>query len=160
MDGISPGLPPTGSKGFLAAHPDAETKFVTEELCREAEFFHQKLFRRPIPEEMQDQYVSANRILLQDAGNLVNVRIELILRRSMDVEAIEFALRRRTPQNLLTKKLLILCYLAEARSDYFATFVNDQRQPFRAFFTLSIYTFRSLYKLLKGRCLIWMYHVV
>ena len=78
----------------------------------------------------------------------------------MDIEAIEFALRRKIPQNVLTKKLLILCYLAESRNDYFATFVNEQDQPLRAFFELSLYTFRSLYKLLKGRFLIRMYDVV
>ncbi len=160
MDAISPGLPPTMSNGLLAGCNDPERKFGTEELCREAEFFHKKIFRRPIPKEMRDEYVSANRILLQDAGNLANVRIELILQRSMDVEAIEFALRQQTPQNLLTKKLLILCYLAESRRDYFATFVNEQDRPFKAFFELSLYTCRSLYKLLKGRCLIWMYDVV
>lgn len=134
--------------------------FGSQELSREAEFFHEKIFGRAMPAEIGAAYVSANRMLLKDATNLAPVRMELILERAMDVEAIEFALRRRIPQNVLTKKLLILCYLAESRNDYFATFVNEQHQPFRAFFKLSLYTFRSLYKLLKGRCLIWMYDVI
>src|SRR5258705_5622799 len=128
--------------------------FNTQELSREAEFFHKRIFGRPIPDEIRADYISANGMLLKETGNLSYVRIELILQQSMDVEAIEFALRRRIPQNILTKKLLILCYLAESRNDYFATFVNEQPQPFRAFSELSLYTFRSLYKLLKGRCLI------
>jgi len=134
--------------------------FGSQELSREAEFFHEKIFGRAMPAEIGAAYVSANRMLLKDAPNLAPVRMELILERAMDVEAIEFALRRRVPQNVLTKKLLILCYLAESRNDYFATFVNEQHQPFRAFFKLSLYTFRSLYKLLKGRCLVWMYDVI
>lgn len=145
---------------FLGEHPEPKKVFEAEQLHREAEFFHEKIFGWPIPEEIRAGYVAANRILLKNTRNLSNVRIELIVQRSMDVEAIEFALRRRTPQNLLTKKLLILCYLAESRSDYFATFVNEQHRPFRAFFALSLYTFRSLYKLMKGRCLIWIYDVV
>ena len=132
----------------------------TQELSREAEFFHKRIFDRPVPDRIRADYISANETLLKDTSNLSRVRIELILERSMDVEAIEFALRRSIPQNILTKKLLILCYLAESRKDYFATFVNEQHQPFRAFFELSLHTFRSLYKLLKGRCLIWIYDVV
>lgn len=140
-------------------HDLQETAF-TQQLCREAEFFHEKIFDRPIPEEIRAAYVSANNMLLKDTRNVLSVKIDLILKRSMDVEAIEFALRRRTPQNLLTKKLLILCYLAESRSDYFATFVSEQHQPFRAFFKLSLHSLRSVYKLLKGSCLIWMYDVI
>ena len=134
--------------------------FGSQELSREAEFFHGKIFGRPMPAEIGAAYVSANRMLLQDATNVAPVRMELILERAMDVEAIEFALRRRIPQNVLTKKLLILCYLAESRNDYFATFVNEQDRPLRAFLALSLNTFRSLYKLLKGHCLIRMYDVV
>lgn len=145
---------------FLGEHLEPKKVFETEQLSREAGFFHEKIFGWPIQDEIRAAYVSANRLLLPDSRNLSNVRIELIVQRSMDVEAIEFALRRRTPQNLLTKKLLILCYLAESRSDYFATFVNEQHRPVRAILTLSLYTLRSLYKLLKGRCLISIYHVV
>ena len=131
-----------------------------QELSREAEFFHKRLFDRPIPDDVRKGYISANGILLKGTTHLSQVKIELIVELSMDVEAVEFALRRSSPQNLLTKKLLILCYLAEPRKDYFTTFVNEKNQPVRAFFELSLYTLRSLYKLLKGRCLIWIYDVV
>ena len=99
-------------------------------------------------------------MLLKEAGTVPSVRIDLILQRSLDVEAIEFALRRRNPQNLLTKKLLILCYLAESRGAYFTTFVNEQYRPVRSFIKLSFATFRSVYKLVKGQCLIRMYGIV
>ena len=131
-----------------------------EELYREAEVFHQAIFGRPVPGDIREAFVSANKLLLKDNKKVTPVRIELILRRSLDVEAIEFALRRRNPQNLLTKKLLILCYLAESRSVYFGTFVNEQYRPVRAFIKLSFATFRSVYKLLKGRCLMRIYNVV
>ena len=132
---------------------------VTQELCREAEFFHERIFGQPIPDEIRARYVRANGMLLKDTEAVRQVRINLILERSMDVEAIEFALRRRAPQNLLTKKLLILCYLAESRSDYYTRFVNEQEKSYRAYLELSVSTLRSLYKLLKGRWLIWRYDV-
>ena len=132
----------------------------SEDLFKEAEVFHQAIFGRPISQDIRAAFVSANQILLNDALNVTPVRIDLILRRSLDVEAIELALRRRNPQNLLTRKFLILCYLTEARSVYFGDFVNEQYRPVRAFISLSFATCRSLYKLLKGHCLIRIYGVV
>ena len=139
---------------------NAGDSFNRDELFREAEVFHQAIFGRPAPEDIREAFVAANNILLKEAGKAPSVRIDLILKRSLDVEAIEFALRRRNPQNLLTKKLLILCYLTESRSAYFATFVNEQYRPVRSFIKLSFATFRSVYKLVKGQCLIRMYGIV
>jgi hypothetical protein len=129
-------------------------------LRRQADFIHEKIFRRPISEDIRAAFVSANEKLLKDARGLAAVNIDLILQRSMDVEAIEFALRRRNPQNILTKKVLILCYLTESRSAYYADFVNEQHRPIGAFISLSLETCRSVYKLLKGLWLIRMYDVV
>jgi hypothetical protein len=134
--------------------------FTADQLCREADFFHERLFGAPIPEDLRTQYVLANRVLLEGGAVLRNVRTELIVERTMDVEAIEFALRRRIPKNSLTTKLLIICYLAETRSDYFNVFVNETHRPLRALLEMSLYTLRSFYKLLKGNCLIRMYDVV
>ena len=145
--------------GPLSSQMDAARQSSNEELCREVEYFHERIFGRPVPEDIRAAFVSANKMLLKD-GELVPVRVELILQRSMDVEAIEYALRRSTPANILTKKLLILCYLTEARSSYFTTFVNEQHRPIRAILSLSFATCRSVYKLVKGRCLIWIYDVV
>ena len=136
------------------------SEFASDKLSREADFFHEKLFGSPMPEELRTQYVLANRVLLEGAANLRNVKTELIVERTMDVEAIEFALRRRVPQNSLTTKLLIICYLAESRSSYFDIFVNETHRPLRALVEMSLYTLRSFYKLLKGNCLIRMYDVV
>lgn len=130
------------------------------ELLNEAEFFHQAIFGCSVPTDIREAFVSANQMLLKDVGNATRVNIDLILERSLDVEAIEFALRRRSPQNLLTKKLLILCYLTESRSAYFTTFVNEQYAPIRGFIKLLFATFRSMYKLVKGQCLIRIYGIV
>jgi len=134
--------------------------FNREELFKEVEVFHRAIFGRPAPKDIRDAFVAANNILLKEDGKVPSVRIDLILKRSLDVEAIEFALRRTNPQNLLTKKLLILCYLTESRSAYFAAFVNEQYRPLRSFIKLCLATFRSVYKLVKGQCLIRMYGIV
>lgn len=148
----------TDVSGFDRTH--ACDSFNRDELFKEAEVFHHAIFGRPAPKEIREAFVSANNILLKQAGKVTPVRIDLILQRSLDVEAIEFALRRRNPQNLLTKKLLILCYLTESRSAYFTTFVNEQYAPIRGLIKLLFATFRSVYKLVKGQCLIRIYGIV
>lgn len=146
-------------RGKHDAMTDA-ARFNREELFREAEVFHQAVFGRPVPGDIREEFVSANKILLKDAIRVTPVRINLILERSLDVEAIEFALRRKDPQNLLTRKLLILCYLTESRSAYFRTFVNDRYRPVTGFIKLSFAVVRSVYKLVKGHCLIRLYGIV
>jgi len=137
-----------------------ESSTVNQELSREAEVFHQVIFGEPVPADIRQAFVAANRILLKDAPKVIPVKIDFIIERSLDVEAIEFALRRRDPQNLLTKKLLIICYLAESRGAYFSTFVNEEPQPVRGFIKVSFASLRSAYKLLKGHFLIRIYDVV
>jgi hypothetical protein len=139
---------------------DACATFSREELCREVEAFHQTIFGRPAPDDIREAFVEANEMLLKHAEKLMTVDIDLIIRRSLDIEAIELALRRKNPENVLTKKLLILCYLSESRSAYFSNFVNEQHQPVRTLIKLSFDTCRSVYKLAKGHCLIRMYDVV
>ena len=148
------------TESLLSNQFDEAGDFSRHDLSRQADFLHEKIFGRPILEDIRAEFVSANIKLLKDAPGLASVNIDLILQRSMDVEAIEFALRRRNPQNLLTKKLLILCYLAESRSAYYTDFVNEQPRPIGAFISLSLQTCRSMYKLLKGLWLIRMYDVV
>lgn len=139
---------------------EAENSSRHDLLSRQAEFLHEKIFGRPISQDIRAAFISANMTLLKDAEELATINIGLILQRSMDVEAIEFALRRRDARNLLTKKILILCYLTESRGAYYGNFVNDQHRPIKAFISLSLETCRSLYKLLKGIWLIRMYDVV
>lgn len=140
--------------------PVLESDSDYRKLSLEAAFFHRKIFGWSGSEEILRAYVAANEVLLKndDCSTLVN--IDFIVKREIDIEAIEIALRRKYPQNLLTRKLLILCYLAESRSEYFTTFVNEQHQPLRAFLKLSFVSVRSVYKLLKGRWLLWKYDVV
>lgn len=139
---------------------DEPEDFSRHGLGREADFLHEKIFGRPISEDLRAAFVSANEQLLKDAQEFAAVNIDLILQRSMDVEAIEFALRRTNPRNILTKKVLILCYLTEVRRAYYDDFVNEQYRPVGAFISLSLETCRSVYKLVKGLWLIRMYDVV
>jgi len=139
---------------------DPAKPLVEERLRLEVEFFYRRIFDSPLPEEVREKYVAANLMLCNSRVNLSAIRLDLIMQRSLDVEALEFVLRRRNPQNILTIKLLIIHYLTEARSSYFDFFVNESNRPVSAFAELTFHCFRSLYKLAKGRYLLWRYNVV
>jgi hypothetical protein len=122
------------------------------DLRAEASYLHRALFGRDAPEEVQAQYASA-----LGAAPLAEVpRCDLarLIARGVDLEAVELALRRRTRANGLTQRFHVLCYLAEARPDCYAHFVNEQPRFFLGWLALAWHGARSLYKLLKGRWLL------
>ena len=82
--------------------------------------------------------------------DVMHRRIAEAARLGWDLEALEFALRLRDKSGPLTKKLNILFYLIETTPAGFTLFVNSRRSVTRAWWSLSVQTFRSVYKLLKG----------
>lgn len=128
-------------------------------LEKECQYFHRFLFRRDPSAEIKAQYQRANlQFMKEECEN--NPLIEKIITHHLDLEAIEIALRRRNPNNILKKKLHILLFLVEVRASYFHHFYNIQDWHLRAFLTLSLSTLRSLYKILKGSYLIWRFQLV
>lgn len=73
-----------------------------------------------------------------------------IIERRLDAEAVEFALRRRGRDQELTRKLLIVCYLAEAQAEYLGQFVQLERSPARAWAALIGAMLGAACKLVKG----------
>ena len=126
-------------------------------LRAQANYLHRALFGRDAPDEVRRQYAS----VLQRAALSEIPRCDLarLIERNIDLEAVEFALRRRNPANSLTQRFRVLCYLAEARPEYFHRFVNESPARVAGPLTLGFLTLRSLYKLAKGRVLLWIHHV-
>lgn len=146
-----PGQPP-GQTARAAASESGGRRLRTE-----ARRLHRALFGHDAPEDVQGQYASA----LQTAPLAEYPRCDLgrLIERGIDLEALELALRRRTPANALTQRFHALCYLVEVRPEYYARFVNEPSRFASGVLTLALQAARSVYKLLKGRCLLWIYHV-
>ena len=89
-------------------------------LAEEARYLHDSLFSRPLDEKVVERYVAANRKLFPDAT------IGRIVEQRLDVEAVEFALRRKASH--ADSQNQILCYLVEVRADYQADFVAACRE--------------------------------
>jgi hypothetical protein len=123
----------------------------------EANCLHRALFGRDAPEEVQTQYVNA----LQGAVLADFPRCDLgrLIERGIDLEALELALRRRARVNGLTQRFHALCYLVEVRPEYYARFVNEPPHFTTGVLVLAWHVIRSAYKLVKGRCLMWIHRV-
>lgn len=80
-----------------------------------------------------------------------------IMSKRLDVEAVEFALRRRRLCPELTRKLQILSYLVEIQGPYQDDFVVAKRCPVRAALTLLWQIPSTGWKFLKGECLVRLY---
>jgi hypothetical protein len=127
------------------------------DLRTEANHLHRALFGRDAPAEVQDQYARA----LQTAPLAEVPRCDLtaLIERGVDLEALELALRRRARVNALTQRFQVLCYLAEARPEYYSRFVNEPPRFLVGWLTLGLHTARSVYKLIKGQWLLRIHDV-
>lgn len=126
-----------------------------EQLRQEAAHLHQCFFRRPMPAIIGERYSAAHRHVF-GADTATPRYIREVIRRGLDAEAVEYALRRRARRDL-TIRIQILFYLLEVRSDYFEHFVAVRPGRLRALFAVLAAAIRSGWKLVKGEFLIRRY---
>ena len=107
-----------------------------------------------------ERYIDANRRCIPSIDSQALSSIETILFCGLDVEAVEYALRLRDRDNVLTKKIQILFYLVEVRAKYFGYFFNCRTNRIRAAADLFHAVLLSVYKLIKGRYFVRRYGLV
>lgn len=117
-------------------------------LGAEADRLHRLLFGGPAPEEVRRQYAAA----LGNAPLAEN--IARAWTSGADLEALELALRKIDPANQLTRRFRTLCYLVEARPEYFARFVAARKSFAAGIFTLGWSALRTIYKTAGGAYLL------
>lgn len=123
----------------------------------EARHFHALFFRRPLPGPVAERYVAANHICFPALDPKAREMVETIVTRRLDAEAIELALRLRKGNCVLARKIQILFYLVEVRSEYYAYFVNQAPGWWRAVMRLLGAVVRTGWKCGKGLYLVWRY---
>jgi len=89
-----------------------------ENLEQEANYFHYCLFRCPAPERLINLYVQFNGEHSQNSRFDLNETrtIATIVRMRLDAVGIEHWLRRQGLRHLLSRKLLLIMYIAECDS--------------------------------------------
>lgn len=121
-------------------------------LADEARHLHACLFGRPIDPLTIARYEAAHRQIGLDHEN--STAVATVVARRLDAEAAEFALRRRGTGRVLTRKMQMLCYFAEVRSEYLGDFVNLRPSRARALAALAAATAAGAWKLIKGMYLV------
>ena len=129
-------------------------------LEREAHHFHTLFFRRPLPGPVVERYVAANQLCFPAVDSKTRELVATIVERRLDAEAIELALRLRKGNRILTRKIQILFYLVEVRSEYYGYFINQVPGWWRGVFRLLAAVARTGWKCAKGLFLVWRYDFV
>ena len=128
---------------------------MDNQLADEARYFHAAFFRGAPPPEVVERYVAANRHCFPFIEERYERAIRTLISRRLDVEAVEFALRRTNP--LLTRKIQVLFFLLEVRSGYYGRFVNCEAGAGRAWADLAGSVARAVWKRVKGEYLVRRY---
>ncbi|MGA3019820.1 MAG: hypothetical protein ABSF62_22100 [Bryobacteraceae bacterium] len=126
----------------------------------EVRHFHALFFRRPLPGPVVERYVAANHLCFPTLEPKARAMVETIVTRRLDAEAIELALRLRKGNRVLTRKIQILFYLVEVRSEYYAYFINQVPGWWTAVLRLLGAVVRTGWKCAKGLYLVWRYDFV
>ena len=128
----------------------------------EIEYLFENLFAdKKLPLEVKNQYLDfSNTLLSDDSSDNLKVNIQKIIEYKLDVEAIEYYLRIKFQNNILSKKIHALLYLVEVRGEFFDDFHVKKNSFVTGFFALASYTLRSLYKFFKGMMLVKYYGII
>ena len=126
----------------------------------EVRHFHALFFRRPLPGPVVERYVAANHLCFPVLDPKARQMVETIVTRRLDAEAIELALRLRKGNRVLTRKIQILFYLVEVRSEYYGYFINQVPGWWSAVLRLLGAVVRTGWKCAKGLYLVWRYDFV
>ena len=125
---------------------------MDERLADEARYLHRCLFRVSADELTIERYKAAHKKLF--ANEPPSLATSRVIERGLDAEAVEFALRRRRRGVDLTRKLAMLCYLAEVRKEHLGRFINQRNSRFGASTEIAGAMVCTLWKLAKGEYVI------
>jgi len=123
-------------------------------LEKEVIYLYKKIFGEFPPQIIIKEYIKANNLLLSEQERL---KIKEIILKKADIEAIEIASRIKFKNNLLTKKIHILMYLAETIPQNFETFISVKNRRIFSVIDLTYNFVRSIYKYVKGMILLKRY---
>jgi len=118
----------------------------------EAKTLHFQFFRTPPPKELIMQYIKAHKELpdLACASNNELRTIDIIIKKNLDALGIEPFLRSTKKRHLLTRKLLLISYLAECDAQH-TSIRNETIGRIRCFLQLCVYGALSAFHLLIGK---------
>lgn len=96
------------------------------ELNAEADYLHRCFFGEPADEILMDRYAGAHdRYGIKEGQQCLRL-MKIVITHCLDAEAVEYALRLKNRNNILTRKVEILHFLAECQPRRSKDFFNDK----------------------------------
>lgn len=127
----------------------------SNQLQDEARYLFSFLFKTEASKTLLQCYQDAHDTFPESNNNLT-VNMHYIVKHKIDVEALECVLRGKS--QILTKKLLLVIYLAEMEAGLSPYYENSQKNKIiQAYFILAVQVIRSIYKKCKGRFVLFMH---
>jgi NADH dehydrogenase len=127
----------------------------SNQLQDEARYLFSFLFKSEAPKTLLQCYQDAHDAFPESTNNLA-LNMHYIVEHKIDVEALECVLRGKS--QILTKKLLLVIYLAEMEAGLSSNYENSQKNKIiQAYFILAFQVIRSIYKKCKGRFVLLMH---
>ncbi len=124
-------------------------------LRTEGERLHASIFGTSIPEPVLQKYIEAHLYYLTSPENSEVRWMSEAVRRGLDLEALEIALRFSHSGHLLVRKVKILVHIAEGFDAYRSWFINEKPRRAKAVVLLVGHLFQTGFKFLKGKFLLW-----
>jgi len=116
----------------------------------EAERIYFAIFRRGIPEILEEPFTGASQKIEANYSEDEVAQYRRWLERVTDLEALEYAARFRGRLGILSDKFKAMVYLAEPLPENYNHFINEKDQFLKGFWLCAIGTFSSIWKLVKG----------
>jgi len=128
-----------------------------EELIREGGFLFRKLFGDVAEAPLLPLYVAAHEALNLQVDPRFRRLLTVIIDHNLDALSIEYVLRLRVGENLLSTKIAILCYLAESSNTHWRRFWSESANVTACLFIIVRIFFEIPFRYLKGNILVRRY---
>jgi len=128
-------------------------------LKKEVLYLYNFIFNKNPTTKVINEYINAHLSLFKDNPITIQ-KIELIEKKKLDIESIEYYLRLTNKSNMLSIKFHILLYIAETKATNFYLFYNYKSNRFSFILKSPFKIIRSIFKFLKGKYLNWRFKIV
>jgi hypothetical protein len=131
--------------------PTSSDSLAAETLCAEAAFLHQQFFGRAATPAFISTYCQAHAEIADlSAANADELRtVQRVFAKRLDACGLEPWLRHGTRRHLLSRKLMLVAYLAECDGEH-SEFRRAETGRWRSWRALSQAGLKGLFRLLRG----------
>jgi hypothetical protein len=130
-----------------------------DDLEREAFFLCKCFFSADPGPQLVDRYVAAHTVIPIARSENSIALMHTLLEKKLNAEAVEYVLRLKNPDNVLTWKVQILHYLCEAERKHWQDFYTQSDSVTRGIISLTWSFSRTIKLWLQGNFILRRHHL-